>query len=406
MDKMRIGVLIDTVYPFTHGGAEKRYALLMQDLAARGHDVTVYSMKWWPGPRSRMVKGVRHVALADPSPLYADAARRSLLQPARFALAAMQGYGPGERPDILDCNQFPFVHLPAAKVGTVLARQPMVVTWHEVWGAYWFDYAPFPTGLVGAALEDVVSGLAATNVAVSHHTARRLRRMGARPDRIEVVPNAIDLAAIDAAPPRGPQADVVFVGRLIRHKRVDRILAAMAKLRRRLPEATCAIVGSGPEEPRLRALARGLGLDDAVTFTGALQDEQDLLGVLKSGRVFVSASEREGFGIAALEAMACRLPVVTVDAPLNALAGELVQHGVNGLGAGLRARALADALGDALGDERTRRSMAQAARATAEEFDRGPVADRLERVYRAALGQEPIATAPRKARRRVAAVAR
>lgn len=384
MERLSIGVLIDVVYPFTLGGAEKRFSLLTEELASRGHDVTVYAMKWWDGPREHVEHGVRYVAVAEPSALYADGARRTLAQPARFALSALRGMR-GARHDLVDCNQFPFVHLPGAHAAAWMRRQRLVVTWHEVWRDYWFEYAPFPAGVVGAAIEDVAPHLAAANIAVSRHTARRLLDMGVRRERVLVVPNAIDLARVDAVAPRDEPTDIVFVGRLIAHKRVDRLIAAVARLRRRVPGVRCTIVGSGPEERRLRALARGLGVGDHVEFTGPLQDEADLVAVMKSARLFVSASEREGFGIAALEAMAARLPVVTIAAPMNALAGDLVEHGRNGLVLPPTSRALADGIASLLEDEGRRRPMAARARACAEAYDRRRVGAQLELAYLHAL---------------------
>ncbi len=64
---------------------------------------------------------------------------------------------------------------------------------------------------------------------------------------------------------------------------------------------------------------------------------------MKASKVFVLPSTREGFGIAALEAMACGLPVVTVDHPGNA-AGDLVVEGVNGFSCGLSAGELGEGI--------------------------------------------------------------
>lgn len=386
METLSVGVLIDVVYPFTHGGAEKRYSLLGGELRRRGHDVTIYAQRWWDGGPEHDEGGVRYVAVDEAQPLYANGARRSMLQPALFGLRALRGLREGGH-DLLDCNQFPYVHLPPAQASALLHRRPLLITWHEVWRSYWYGYAPLPAALVGSAIEDLAPRFAGHNIAVSLHTAERLREAGVRPERVSVVPNAIDLARIDRVRPRAERSDIVFVGRLIAHKRVDRLVAAVGHLRRAGRDVRCTIVGSGPEERRLRALARGLGVGEHVEFTGPMRDEDALLAAMRSARVFVSASEREGFGIAALEAMACRLPVVTIDHPMNALAGELVLHGYNGLVVRpARSRALARTLAGVLDDEAQRRRLADKARLTAEAFDKRRVAAQLEQVYRRTLG--------------------
>jgi glycosyltransferase involved in cell wall biosynthesis len=69
----------------------------------------------------------------------------------------------------------------------------------------------------------------------------------------------------------------------------------------------CWIVGSGPEECRLRELTAELGLDEQVQFLGYREDVSKLLGL---GDIFVLSSTNEGFGRALLEAMSARLAVV------------------------------------------------------------------------------------------------
>ena len=91
---------------------------------------------------------------------------------------------------------------------------------------------------------------------------------------------------------------------------------------------TCCIIGEGPERERLFSLARGLGLEKQVEFLRSVEYEE-VIARMKSARVFVLPSAREGFGIVLLEAMACGLPVIAVDAEKSA-ASEIV-NGTNGI---------------------------------------------------------------------------
>jgi glycosyltransferase involved in cell wall biosynthesis len=86
-----------------------------------------------------------------------------------------------------------------------------------------------------------------------------------------------------------------------------------------VPDVRAIIVGDGPEMGRLRTMVREQGLETNVEFTGFLEDYDDALALMKSSRVFASPSTREGFGMAALEANACGLPVVTVRHRMNAV---------------------------------------------------------------------------------------
>ncbi len=78
-------------------------------------------------------------------------------------------------------------------------------------------------------------------------------------------------------------------------------------------------MGRGPEEERLKAQVSLSGLDKNIRFTGFVRDQDDILALLKASRACVLPSTREGFGMVALEALACGIPVVTADHPGNAI---------------------------------------------------------------------------------------
>ena len=132
----------------------------------------------------------------------------------------------------------------------------------------------------------------------------------------------------DSSAGRPPRC--VAVGRLVRRKGVDTLLRAWPEVRRGVPDAELVVVGDGPQRSRLTDLARRLGVDASVTFTGGL----DPVGVREwlwrsevfalPMRVRLGGLDAEGLGLAALEAAACGLPVVVGDsggAPETVLAG-------------------------------------------------------------------------------------
>jgi len=90
----------------------------------------------------------------------------------------------------------------------------------------------------------------------------------------------------------------------------------------------CIIVGRGPEEERLKAQVFSENLERNVEFVGFLKDPDDLIGLMKSSRVCVLPSTREGFGMVALEARVCGIPVVTADHPGNAIRDLAIIGGV------------------------------------------------------------------------------
>ena len=88
-------------------------------------------------------------------------------------------------------------------------------------------------------------------------------------------------------------------------------------------------MGKVRKKRNLEKLASDLGVENNIEFTGFLESYNHVISYMKSSKVFVLPSTREGFGIVALEANACGLPVVTVNHKRNA-ACDFVTNGVNG----------------------------------------------------------------------------
>ncbi|TQO21148.1 glycosyltransferase involved in cell wall biosynthesis [Rhodoglobus vestalii] len=122
-----------------------------------------------------------------------------------------------------------------------------------------------------------------------------------------------------------PENLIVFLGRLSDEKQIDRLIRAVAILDPAL-DAKLEIVGGGELEGKLRALVTSLGLDDRVTLTGFV-DQDQLRDALQRGSVFAMPSVAELQSISTMEAMASGLPVVAA----NAMAlPHLVHDGENG----------------------------------------------------------------------------
>ncbi|HDN73473.1 MAG TPA: glycosyltransferase, partial [Archaeoglobus sp.] len=89
-------------------------------------------------------------------------------------------------------------------------------------------------------------------------------------------------------------------------------------IKREISDIKCIIIGDGPEKEKLMKLAKELRVEENVKFVGFLENHDDVIAYMKSSKVFVLPSTREGFGIVALEANACGLPVITVNHRRNA----------------------------------------------------------------------------------------
>ncbi len=139
----------------------------------------------------------------------------------------------------------------------------------------------------------------------SRSTGRYLQAVyGRKPDRI-VYPG-VNLPVSVSPPPFSDQ--ILFVGKLWKHKRVDLIIKALSQL----PRGELIVVGEGPEKPRLRRVARDLGLDGRVKFLGQVTQER-LEKLYAECTVCVYTPVREPFGIVPLEAAAAGRPVVATE---------------------------------------------------------------------------------------------
>jgi phosphatidylinositol alpha-1,6-mannosyltransferase len=132
------------------------------------------------------------------------------------------------------------------------------------------------------------------------------------------------------------------------------VIRALPRVIQKIPTAVYLVAGQGPEEPRLRVLARSLGIQDRVIFTGYVPEDQ-LVDHYNLADVYIMASREiekegdvEGFGITFLEAGACGLPVVggrsggIPDAILSEQTGLLVDPEDQGQIASTLVRILAD----------------------------------------------------------------
>ena len=150
---------------------------------------------------------------------------------------------------------------------------------------------------------------------------------------IEILPNVIDIKDFDRKrigiayykKKDDDKLNVVKVARLIKSKRVDDFLLAIAKTKRKGIKLLGKVVGDGPERQHLEALACKLGLlSDDVTFLGS---RKDIPAILSEADILVHTSLHEGFPNVLLEAMAASLPIITTPA---GDAARVVQDGDTG----------------------------------------------------------------------------
>jgi phosphatidylinositol alpha-1,6-mannosyltransferase len=141
-------------------------------------------------------------------------------------------------------------------------------------------------------------------------------------DRFVHLRNGLDFEAFSPGPPDpevfrrigvSTEAPLLMtVTRLACEKKLERLIAAMPALLERQPNAVAVLVGEGPERARLEAVARKLGVSDAVKLPGAVPN-RDLPALYRSATLVLSLLDRTNASNPVFEAMACERCVVALD---------------------------------------------------------------------------------------------
>jgi glycosyltransferase involved in cell wall biosynthesis len=290
----------DTGHP-QGGGSEAYLERIGAHLAESGIRVTLRTA-WYPGARRRETKdGVQISRAGGPYSIYIWAGLAMVL--ARIGLGPLRR----SRPDVVidTQNGLPFM------ARWAFGRRVAVLV-HHCHREQWPVAGPV-MGRIGWFVESKLSPRVHRRnqyVTVSLPSARDLTGLGVNPSHIAVVRNGLDeapaqtLTVSQSATPR-----VVVLSRLVPHKQIEDALEAVAALRPRMPHLHMDILGGGWWEERLVEHARLLGISDAVTFHGHVDDETKHR-VLQQSWVQVLPSRKEGWGLAVTEAGQHSVPTI------------------------------------------------------------------------------------------------
>ena len=170
---------------------------------------------------------------------------------------------------------------------------------------------------------------------VSQTMEARALSLGASPEKLKILSMGVETSALftPATATSRMHNQVLFVGRLVEKKGCTYLLGAMPEILRRHPDTRLEIVGSGPEKKALQQQADRLGVADAVTFHGIVNNTE-IPEFYRRATVFVAPSiitaqgDQEGLGLVLVEALSCECPVVASDLPAIR---DVVSDGVTGL---------------------------------------------------------------------------
>jgi glycosyltransferase involved in cell wall biosynthesis len=367
------------------GGAERYAWEMARGLTARGATVTYLTARAPGQARRERRDGIGIVRLGGRFTVYPLVLGWLLLH--RLPPPLKHGLPRGQLFDaVLDCqNGIPFF-TPCA----LPRRVPVLCVVHHVHTSQFAVHFPGWLARVGQLLEGPTAravyrrhacvGVSASTVAAMRV---RLRWRGV----IHIVPNGAVVPSSLPAPPEARQAGharLVWVGRLVAHKRPELVLPVAERLG---AAATIDMIGRGPGEPLLAAAIERRGLSGRVRLRGFLP-EADKDAIVTGSVLHLNTSQGEGWGLCVIEAAALGVPTVAYDveglrdAVRDGTTGWLVRDGE--LLEDVVERALKE-----LGDPDRRAAVAAACRAWAGQFSWDSSAAKMAELILAALNHRP-----------------
>lgn len=300
------------------GGAEVHLHEVFERIAKMGHEVTLFCSAFDGAPPSEEMNGI-HVIREGGRWLFNYFVPRkyfSTFRPQKFDLI------------VDDMNKIPF-YTP------LYVKEPLLGVIHHLFGRSIFLEAPFPLASYVYAAEHAALPIykRIRFIVGSPSTHKEMLHLGFPEERTHLIHYGVAHESFrQLGIPKSPTPLIGMVGRLKKYKSVDHLLEAFIIVRQELNEAKLIIVGEGDDKPRLMAVARGIGISDAVTFTGFVSEEVKVT-YLNQMHVAVNTSAKEGWGLTVIEANACGTPTVSSnvqglrDAVLEGETGLLYEYG-------------------------------------------------------------------------------
>ena len=284
------------------GGAEVHLHEVFSRIAKMGHEVTLYCSAFPRAPKEEMLNGIR-VLREGNRYLF------NFLVPIKyFTMFRKQGF------DLVidDMNKIPFFT-------PMYVREPLYIVTHHMFKKSIFLEASFPIALYVYVTELLGFGLCRSRkipfIVGSPSTKQELLESGFPSEQVEIINYCVDHAIHFPAPSlRSTRPLIGYFGRLKKYKSVDQLLRAFVQIKKQLADVRLVIVGEGDNRAALESFVREAGLQDSVTFTGFVPEEEKVRWLQKVWFA-VNTSSKEGWGLTVIEANACGTAVVASNVP-------------------------------------------------------------------------------------------
>ncbi|MDO8667797.1 MAG: glycosyltransferase [bacterium] len=385
---MRIAIFSDNFYPELSGISDS-VRLLADELAKLGHEINFYVPKYSAKNYRAINLPVKELALdsrININRLFSLAAPFAGLQ-ARLVLPLFSpSLFKGFKPDIIHSQLFFGAGLEAMiKAGS--KKIPLLGTNHTAISEFIKIKSKY-LKKISVNYATWYYNQCAFTTAPSQSVFKEMKEFGFnRP--YKVISNPVDTNIFC------PSADglavkekfglssntIVYAGRLASEKNIEVVIRAVALAKKKVKDINLAIAGTGKFEPELRRLVKELNLDRAVKFLGTLS-QPDLARLYQAAEVFSIASTSDTQSLTLMQAMACGLPAVVVDA--RALPEYVNEHNGYVVKVG-DYEAMAEKFILLLENQELRQKLSQGAHNFVQQFSAPNIAKEWEKLYKGVI---------------------
>jgi 1,2-diacylglycerol 3-alpha-glucosyltransferase len=391
---MRIAIFSDNFYPELSGISDSIISLA-KELAKRGHFIHFYAPRYSAAdhhisnaPHEEINLGpnvgvTRYFAFFFGS----GSGQGRMVLPTGLRWLGVAGF----KPDVIHTQTFFGVGMEALVASRAL-HVPLVGTNHTAIKSF-LIYNPIKTKWMDAGIvkyvnwyyERCVTVTAPSQSVFTEMDESGFKKKGmplSNPIETDIFKPLEGRAALRKKLGLGEHA-IIHAGRLAKERSIDIMIRALPLVRKSIPDAELAFSGRGADEQEFRKLAADLGVADSVKFFGFLS-QADLVEAYNAGEVFAITSTSDTQSMVMMQAMACGLPVVGVNARalpeyINDSNGFVVEPE--------NPQELAKRLIEILKNPALQKKLGAGGRQTALQFSPSKIADRWEAIYREAIAQ-------------------
>ncbi len=351
------------------GGAEVHIHQVLKRFVKWGHDATLFCGEYKGCKKKEEIDGIEIIRSGNQYTVYLAALKYYLKKLDSFDIV------------IDDINGVPFF------TPLYVKEHKIAIIHHLVKNIFFKELPPLPA-VIGYTAEQTIPLIyrRIPIITVSESSKLDLIKFGIPKDNIIVIHNGIDDNPHESSDYlKSPFPHILYLGRLKRYKNLEQLIIATKYVTEKLPDVKLSIAGEGDRDYKfeLKKLANELNLNN-IQFHGFVNN-QEKLELMRKAWVFVTTSEREGWGLTVIEANACKTPAIVTDVQglrdtvKNNETGFIIPYG--------RPKTLAKVITKILTDNELRERLSKNAVEWSKRFDWNKTASKILQVIKKTIAQ-------------------